>query len=930
MSIRRTVAAIAVLLSGAACSGSSSPSAPPSALTVVLNHRVAGEVVAATSVKADGSNGIIVHVASAAAGSVAVRSTRGTFANGLKSTTLTGPTGDLALTTCNAHIDATCQGTVIVTVTDAALSSATAQVDFIVYEICNNGIDDNGDGKIDCADTDCLGAACKTAAGGSGVCDSSGQCICTPASASETNCNDGKDDDCNGLIDCADPACNAQACTAANGGAGTCGSGACLCAPTAATETSCSDGKDDDCNGQIDCADAACDGRSCKGGGTCNAGFCVSPSCTKNPLGAATETSCMDKVDNDCNGKIDCAEASCDGQQCDPAGLNWQCVSLNCTDLASGYSLTVTPVRLRIPAQAGAQTTLNVTLLSQGKPLSGTQVDLSLPDTSLGTLAPGNASGVTAFATVTTDSNGKAVATFTASGTSAGAATLSASTNGGLVTASATVTMPALGQISLVPVSLGAGIQYPVMGVKDSGWQEQNQIKLQLLDTAQQPYPDGLTVSFEHQELGGSTLSTPAAACATPAANCTAFVGATASTGAPDSQGVAQVYLYSGTFAGTVSISASATAGGVKRTYLVQNIAMVGARANAASFTVVCSPENVRGYRYHNCGVSLVDDPITCVAIAQDRYGNMLGRATQVTFMAEAGIVGPVAITPQYDPTKDPKAQANLGSAIEIINTLGGALPQNVLPWSALTSPTGVAEPSVSYIDECSQLDPNTKAPIAYAHNPRDGVSTWDGPNGKWDSNTKIWTQTAVVYSGGPTLIPAGSVNLPDGSQAPAFLGTRWAAQFTDACTPSAVPSFSAAAAKAGPPAVLAGTDDLWAWASDQNLNVLNSHASYAVAVEAPGKITLAYHGLPAIADTRGFTFTYWPCDQNGLCATKCTPDGAVTPCTMKPILSNFSCGYGADVTIIGAPAAEAPDFVDWTVQQLPDILTLPAKGKSP
>jgi hypothetical protein len=50
--------------------------------------------------------------------------------------------------------------------------------------ICNDGIDNDGDGKIDCVDPDCYGNA---------------DC--------ETNCTDGIDNDHDGLIDCADPDC---------------------------------------------------------------------------------------------------------------------------------------------------------------------------------------------------------------------------------------------------------------------------------------------------------------------------------------------------------------------------------------------------------------------------------------------------------------------------------------------------------------------------------------------------------------------------------------------------------------------------------------------------------------------------------------------------------------------------------------------------
>src|SRR5262249_54152512 len=56
-------------------------------------------------------------------------------------------------------------------------------------EICNNGIDDDDDGLIDCADPDCVGnIACKPRMG-------------------QEICNNGIDDNGDGLVDCSDPQC---------------------------------------------------------------------------------------------------------------------------------------------------------------------------------------------------------------------------------------------------------------------------------------------------------------------------------------------------------------------------------------------------------------------------------------------------------------------------------------------------------------------------------------------------------------------------------------------------------------------------------------------------------------------------------------------------------------------------------------------------
>lgn len=85
-------------------------------------------------------------------------------------------------------------------------------------EICNNGLDDNHDGKIDCADeTSCP----QTTACRGGLCC---QGKCTSESTPEL-CANGADDDCDGQKDCEDAKCAGQTCGAGK----VCGTGgACL------------------------------------------------------------------------------------------------------------------------------------------------------------------------------------------------------------------------------------------------------------------------------------------------------------------------------------------------------------------------------------------------------------------------------------------------------------------------------------------------------------------------------------------------------------------------------------------------------------------------------------------------------------------------------------------------------------------------------
>ena len=124
-----------------------------------------------------------------------------------------------------------------------------------------------------------------------------------------------------------------------------CGNGQCFggenacncpadCGLPAATESSCTNGSDDDCDNLIDCADldcsgnAACAGIVCDGDGVCEAGetACVCwMDCGSPPV---EETSCSNEIDDDCDGEVDCDDLlNC--------GMSFECLS------PTTYTLTV-------------------------------------------------------------------------------------------------------------------------------------------------------------------------------------------------------------------------------------------------------------------------------------------------------------------------------------------------------------------------------------------------------------------------------------------------------------------------------------------------------------------------------------------------------------------------------------------------------------
>jgi lysophospholipase L1-like esterase len=114
------------------------------------------------------------------------------------------------------------------------------------------------------------------------------------------------------------------------GGGPECGDGTCDpgedqcncpddCGTPPSTETSCTDGIDNDCDNDTDCDDSDCLGDpACPycGDGTCDPGEDQCNCALDCGTPPSTETSCDDGIDNDCDTDTDCDDSDCEG---DPA-----------------------------------------------------------------------------------------------------------------------------------------------------------------------------------------------------------------------------------------------------------------------------------------------------------------------------------------------------------------------------------------------------------------------------------------------------------------------------------------------------------------------------------------------------------------------------------------------------------------------------------
>lgn len=176
---------------------------------------------------------------------------------------------------------------------------------------CGNGSDDDNDGGYDCGDSDCSADYRCSIYTNPVVSETSPWGYYSP----DTFCGNGGDDDYDGVTDCADPDCQSASICQARPCAQTEQDPDGNCQPDEYYGPACADAYDNDSDGMVNCADSDCSSDpACSSVGI--------PRSEIAPDGFPVawyygNGYCVDGVDNDGSGLMDCWDSACNGQ--DPA-----------------------------------------------------------------------------------------------------------------------------------------------------------------------------------------------------------------------------------------------------------------------------------------------------------------------------------------------------------------------------------------------------------------------------------------------------------------------------------------------------------------------------------------------------------------------------------------------------------------------------------
>jgi hypothetical protein len=441
-------------------------------------------------------------------------------------------------------------------------------------------------------------------------------------------------------------------------------------------------------------------------------------------------------------------------------------------------------VRLSVSASKGtiftnvgdfAEITAHLTQ-TDGGPRAG---ELITFDTSLGGLQVNTGDTPETSVQATTNNTGRAVVRMVENGATAGSANVRARHTASNAQATVAVRITNIQQITHVSTTCG-GQSCTIMGVNGSGFNEQAQVGFKVVDSSGNP-ATGVSVSFSIPNAPSGTTVSPS--------------------GVTNAQGIATATVSAGPVIGAIVVKAVAIPNRVQVDSA--NIGIRGAKVSNQGFSLACDLVNIAVYASASPPAAF---NVPCRVKVVDRYNNPVGTGTTVNFKVEAGNIENAVATKAYTASG---SNADEGTGVVRFNTTGGTFfPVDVDPldadpnqspfprepeprgpygnlignprdglvtiiaytrgeeWFDDTNNNGARDSGEQFIDQGEPfVDSNDNGirdtgETYIDEAPADGQ--WNGPNGTWDNNTSIWTETRMLYTGRPSSL-AGRVYITPG-----------------------------------------------------------------------------------------------------------------------------------------------------------------------
>ncbi|MFZ5442977.1 MAG: Ig-like domain-containing protein [Myxococcota bacterium] len=428
----------------------------------------------------------------------------------------------------------------------------------------------------------------------------------------------------------------------------------------------------------------------------------------------------------------------------------------------------VTAQKPRIYIGVNDSTNITARMITNGQPSVGRDLTVA---TSLGTLSLPDGGAWSGLGQ--TGASGTIDLVLTDTGTS-GTATVTATDPMSMRSGTAPVEILNIGTITYTSMTC-AGSPCTLMGIRSSGYQTQAALRFTVRDARAMPQPvPGVRVTFTLNNAPTGTQVT--------------------TSGVTDSQGNVDAVVTSGDSIGSFTVTATVYPGIAVTS---PTVGVRGAKPASRGFQFQCARVNLAAYVAPTPPLSISD---VCSFILVDRNSNPVGTGTTVQFLAEAGSIPNSAAAAAYNPTMS----ANEGRGSVTFSTNGAFPAADVSPFAALPSQfpfpriderqrmdgslirnprdglvtivaytdgeewftdsnsNGVRDANEQFIDQGEPLvDVNDDDVWNPGENyiDVDGNGAWTGPNGQWDSSTKIWTKTFVLYTGVgsiSSLVPSG------------------------------------------------------------------------------------------------------------------------------------------------------------------------------